>query len=325
MRDSIKIPANGNFNLIIQSGSTFQIIDNDANDGIAIIQIPQGFSEGFATVTRDANGKQTGNINIKDELYYVNQDLKELEPSNKGGANNLTGDYWYQLRKRAFPLTSNWSNPNGVNHVFKFTNNGIKQILFRWYNTNSVDYHIGVNEIGVNGGVIELPNVGKLEIPQGALNQNTIISLRQELTSYEVLDLITEKRVYDYISPVAKIEPLGLELNQTAKIYLESDLQRLGNNTPSVISCFFSEDKKNWLKQLNYLDDSNITVTSPVMLDKFGFISKQIFTFIKPSDDYKMYISQNMFSVKSSFPPPPLSSPFHIKYFVDTKFLNKLV
>ncbi|MFN8577618.1 MAG: hypothetical protein U0354_12245 [Candidatus Sericytochromatia bacterium] len=318
MRNAIRMASNSAFNLIIQSGSTFQIIDNDATDGTAIIQIPQGFSEGFATVTRDASGKQTGNINIKDELYYVNQDLKELEPSNKGGANNLTGDYWYQLKKRAFPLTSNWSNPNGENHVLKFTNNGIKQLLFRWYNTNTVDYPIGVNEIGFNGGIVELPNVGRLEIPQGALNQNTIISMREELEAYEILypdsdPFASGERADDFVSPIVKIEPNGLLLNKEGKIYLETYKERVGNNVPSIVSWKSSNNKIEW-RSLDFEPTGNYTLDSFAPISEFIYFSKQIPSFVKPDDNYRVLedipYNQNNFRIQAEYN----SSHFKITY-----------
>ncbi|MFN4149320.1 MAG: hypothetical protein ACK4IX_00100 [Candidatus Sericytochromatia bacterium] len=333
MKDSVKIPANGNFTMTIQSGNNFQIIDNDATDGSAIIQLPSGNFEGFTTVIKDSSGKQTGSITIEDELYYVKQEIKELESSNKGGPNNVTGDYWYQLKKRVFPTSQNWGNPNVDKHVFKFSNAGIKQLMFRWYNSNTLDYPIGTAEIGVTGGIIELPNVGKLEIPSGALTQNTIISMRQELQSYEILNYQFEPIVKDrdYISSVIKLEPINLELLQPAKIFTTTDSSRIGNNSSATVRWYKSINKIDWdsIEYTNIdavLIDNDINV--PAFINKFEYLSKQIPSFIKPNDNYRFILSEfeneGNFTVKSS-PNNPVTGHFMILYndsSYDTKANN---
>ncbi len=263
IRNAVTIPKTGRFNVVFTSGNQFQVINRDAVTGDAMIQIPAGFQDGYINVIRDGTlAGSTGKLKLEDNLYYFRDDLQEQHstqtavPSQVDDvAGTVTGvhntDYrnvWYKLGKRPFPVPADWHSPEGGNYVLNFTNNGVKEVIFRFYTTSTFDYPMGIKEIGTAGGTIVLPGVGKLEIPNGALNQNTTIVMRQELEAPEMLFPNPEMgnagiRAKDYVSPIVKLEPFGLRPNKPALIYLETDRQRVGNNHPQMVDWTASKDK----------------------------------------------------------------------------------
>lgn len=297
-KSNIKIPENGTFKLIIQSGSSFQLIDNDGTDGFATIQMPQSILDGYMQVIRDVNDRMgTPKITLKDSLYYTQQDIVDL---NTVKGKNAT-DTWYHIGKRPFPTPSGWYSGDGSNYILNFTNNGVKDLAFRWYSTTVPDYPLGIREIGTNGGTVELSGVGKLEIPEGALNQTTTIVMKQELEAYEILgdpfSGTENTRIMDFISPIVRIEPNGLEFNKPATIFLETNKQRVGNNTSNLIYWSISQDKKDW-SNIHY-DGTKIQkdIIGPdfsIPLETLGYISKQFPSDVAPDDGYKAFKSEDL-------------------------------
>lgn len=335
-RNTIKMPSNGNFNLTIKKGTKFSVIDNDGTDGNAIIELPENAVNYFLGVPDKDDDKKvvnTGKITVEDKLYYTKQEMKAWtkkeretffekekkgkkedekafstkdEKSEKEYESNGTcytvekeEGTWYKLGKRAVSIPSEWKADNGNNYVLNFKNEGISNFILRGYkqdNANDFSYPDGINLIGVKGGVVELTGVGKLELPEGALDKDTFISMKQELQAYQYIIYSGEHpTVYDYISPVIKIEPFGLKLNKTAKIYAETDIKRLGNNHPYVLkdSGSFSIDKKKWITSYDIFPDGikklNWKTNFPAAMNQLGFFAKFIFNFMEYDSGYGYY------------------------------------
>ncbi len=323
-KNIVKIPVSGTFKIIFETGSTFQYIDSDATDGEAIIQIPSGFFDGYMRVIRDIHDRTgTPQITIEDSLYYIKQDIIDLNTNGKN-----TVDSWYHLGKRALPIFPNWYNNDGTKYILNFTNSGVKDLAFRWYNNNQTefDYPLGIREITPSGGIVELPGVGKLDIPEGALSQTTTIVMKQELEAYEVFPYRKtqeQKRLEDFVSPIVRIEPMGLELNKPALINLETDLVRVGNNHPSLINWFISSDKLIWntLELKNYsieLSKGFNAYNYPILIYKLEFASKQFPADIEPNAGYRFLDSEkkglNIQSENQTTNTFDCSSAFYIQY-----------
>lgn len=166
-----------------------------------------------------------------------------------------------------------------------------------------------MKEIGAEGGVIDIQGVGHLSIPAGAIEKPTLVKVSQELEAEEVVDLVHKEygKIEDFASPIIKIEPLGLELKKPATIYLDTDKERLGNNSPLVISWMFSKDKKFW-ENIGYIDNdmevSQYKENTPSIITTFGFLSKQIPFDINSNDGFLTYKSKDTttFNTKASNP-----------------------
>lgn len=283
-KDVIKIPEKGKYKIIIEKGSSFAIKDDSAIDGQCVITIPEGNYEGFLSI---GEGKGT----LIDNLYHVKQELNKTEVNK-----------WYMIGKRKFPIPENWGNPEKESYVIEIDSENIKEMKMKWYETKLVDYPLGMKEIGSEGGVIDIQGVGHLSIPAGAIEKPTLVKVSQELEAEEVVDLVHKEygKIEDFASPIIKIEPLGLELKKPATIYLDTDKERLGNNSPLVISWMFSKDKKFW-QDIGYIDNdmevSQYKENTPSIITTFGFLSKQISSEINPNDGLLSYKE----SLKSSF------------------------
>ncbi|MFN8670582.1 MAG: hypothetical protein U0457_00675 [Candidatus Sericytochromatia bacterium] len=240
-----------------------------------------------------------------DDKSFKTKDNKDEKSEKEYESNGTwyTGEKeegtWYKLGKRAVSIPSEWKADNGNNYVLNFKNEGISNFILRGYkqdNANDFSYPDGVNLIGVKGGVVELTGVGKLELPEGALDKDTFISMKQELQAYQYIIYSGEHpTVYDYISPVIKIEPFGLKLNKTAKIYAETDIKRLGDNHPYVLkdSGSFSIDKKKWITSYDIFPDGikklDWKTNFPATINQLGFFAKFIFNFMKYNSGYGYY------------------------------------
>lgn len=300
-KKKIKIPLNGKFQLVFEKASSVSkkkeddddkkatIIDNDATDGTATIQLPESIMEGFIKVQNEETN--VSKLTVEDKLYYSKTDLTELKPNEK----KEDKEKCYRLGSKIFPVPDDFHSDDGSKYILRFENTGTKTFAMKWYKSNKVDYPIGTAEITPEkGGVVELQGVGRLEIPVGAVDKPTIISMKQELTAPEIF--VSGNGFYsnnrDYLSSVVKLEPFGLKLNKPAKIHLETDKARLGNNSYKVIDWYESQDKLLWQEIMdtlvdNFFDDpNNLKDDFMVTLNELGYVSKQIEKFMKPDSNY---------------------------------------
>lgn len=271
----IKIPETGNFKITFDKGDKFEITDRDATDGNATVQLPESVMEGFIKVQDEVESNTTKKLTFEDKLYYNNQELKN-DTSN-----------WYQIGKRPFPVPSNWYSEDGNKYVLRFNNSGIKKAEFRWFKADKVEFPNGIKEIGREGGVVELKGVGRIELPQGALKDKTVVVLKEELQSKEIVvtdEYFESFTPYDPASPLMRIEPLGLKLNKPALVYVETDKARLGNNHPGLMHYEVTRDKNKWYygetigKRTLPLERWNHDM--PTEIEKFWIVGK----FIKKDD-----------------------------------------
>lgn len=84
-----------------------------------------------------------------------------------------------------------------------------------------------VKSIGPEGGRLDLPGVGTLVIPPGALDKRQVITMRQIESAFEPYNST-------YASQVVCIEPLGLRLNKAATIKLKT-LLPFWQHHPSLV------------------------------------------------------------------------------------------
>lgn len=156
-------------------------------------------------------------------------------------------------------------------------------------------------EIGPEGGVVELENVARLEIPLGALDQPTLIKIFQVLeveSTQERLSLALHSNIgsvrpgFDFITPVVRLEPFGLKLNVAALLYLPTDEDRIGINNPALIKHLASLTAKNgeWVYEpyLDFLDPSELPhqamIQDPIKVRQLVYISKQFSCLLRPDE-----------------------------------------
>jgi hypothetical protein len=280
---SIQINEMGALKLRFVSGPHFQIIDGDGRDGQATIQVPNGVMD---TYFRAVEGAPGGTVEISDPLYYSKSRLGK-DPKT-----------WFRLGKRPFPMPEKWLSANGKDWVLTMSNQGVNGFQMRLtYATAPAPFPPGINEIGPEGGVVELPGVGKLEIPPGAVDRRRVIRMLQELHAPEILYLAPCTNRYvrqkDFISPIIRLEPFHLHLLKPAVLYLKTDLNRLGNNAPGYISWYTTntllEDK--WGINKVKSDDLELYQYKPNMaaiVEEFSYFAKVIDANVTPTSAGKI-------------------------------------
>ncbi|MEK7432574.1 MAG: hypothetical protein AABZ74_05530 [Cyanobacteriota bacterium] len=258
--------------------------------------------------------KESENKKDSDDKKFDTNDSKDdkNDKNEKDHYNNgtwYTGEKedgtWYNVGKRALNVPSEWKTENGNNYVLNLTNEGLSNFILRGYktsNANDFEYPDGVNLIGVKGGIVSLTGVGKIEIPEGALDKDIFISITQEKEAPEIIygashksylgDIykLKGKPEYDFTSSVVKLEPFGLELKKDAIFYLETNKARLGNNHPSLINWRNSDDKIFWDFQ-STTNGRNIelkywTDNMPTYVKSFKYYSKTMSSDVLPDAGY---------------------------------------
>ncbi|MEK7432575.1 MAG: hypothetical protein AABZ74_05535 [Cyanobacteriota bacterium] len=261
--------------------------------------------------------KESENKKDSDDKKFDTNDSKDdkNDKNEKDHYNNgtwYTGEKedgtWYNVGKRALNVPSEWKTENGNNYVLNLTNEGLSNFILRGYktsNANDFEYPDGVNLIGVKGGIVSLTGVGKIEIPEGALDKDTFISMTQEKEAPEMLGYVTKERIDDYISPVVKIEPMGLKLNKQAVIYLETDTKRLGKNQAALIEWRTQKYSEKFQSFLYYSGDLNdntkkIKYDSSALLSEFTLVFKVIGTHINPDDSWVIFGDEDPFKIQAN-------------------------
>lgn len=313
--DRVFIPETGAFNLTFQAGGDYQVLDGDARDGNAIVQMPREVLAAYLKVrgkfSRDAH-KQfpaiTRKLSYADPLYYVKQDLtREKKRHGK--------QTWLSLGNRTLPIPTDWRSVDGDKYILKFNNQGVTRVVMRWYPTKGnavVTYPPGLNLIGPAGGVVELPGVGKLEIPVGAIATPTVVRMTQ---MFNAISMPGSERTmgYDYISPVVKIEPFQLQLTKSAKLYLPTDMQRIGRNKPSLMEhvCGYivddnslggwghdclADDERTYRDFADFAE--NFNQDTPLLIKIFAYYTKRFPAEYKPGEDWHFYIPEQLQSFR---------------------------
>lgn len=306
----IKIPNNSEFKVIFKKSNSFKIVDNDATDGLAIVNMPEDIMDGYIKLQDQSQSNSSDKLTIEDKLYYSKQDLSVLSSSEK--------DKWYKLGSKPFPVPNDWHNDDGNDYILRFNNSGIKKAEMRWFKNDKTDYPNGIKEVGIEGGTVELSGIGKIEIPEGALTQKTTVVLKQELESKEIIVRTMKGHEFvedDPASPLLRIEPMGLKLNKQALVYIETDKARLGNNHPRSLYILMSKDKNEWIfGKIFNIDDiplNLLTDKEPSGIEEFSYIGKFINKSTLPDSGMKFYESEpyiedenidNSFNIQNTTP-----------------------
>lgn len=292
--NKIKIPESGDFKIVFQKGSEFKIADNDATDGEAIIKVPQGIFSTYAKVQNSQELDPNAKIYYQDHLYHIKDNLMRITDMK---------EKWYDLKSRPFPIPNNWNNPSTKKvHNFYFKNNGVKGVKLAFSKSDEVDYPLGSNLIGPEGGIVEIPGVAKLEIPSGAINNPKMISMTQRTVKPEIKDSTNEEDLFfDYVSPLISIEPNDLKLKNAGKLYLEvTNKERIGNNDFRM-SDYIKVGNFHQFSKSNTISENEKTFA---LVDKLGLVARVLDRNITPYDGYQVETFDNngTFSISSTNP-----------------------
>lgn len=207
------------FHLTLEAGNRFAITDPDATDGHAIIQLPQGVFKMYVQV-QDQKQKPA-HLGVFDPLYHVKDTL-----------NGSQGGSWMLLGARPFPLPQEWHSDDGQKLVLHLQPKDLSTFQMRWLNTyEKAPFPPGINEVGPQGGIVKLPGVATLTIPDGALDKNTVISMKQVASAYEpgavhlnagAVNEVIQKNFYSYASAIVELQPHGLHFDRPAKVKLKN-------------------------------------------------------------------------------------------------------
>ncbi|MGE3724272.1 MAG: hypothetical protein AB7I41_01880 [Candidatus Sericytochromatia bacterium] len=223
---------------------------------------------------------------MSDDLYYV----KDTLSSKQGKLLDL--NRWFLLGVRPLPVPSDWYNPDGQKLVLKFKTDTVKEFQMAWWTTNQqAAYPPGIKQIGSAGGTVELPGVAKLDLPAGALSAPTVVVMRQQK------EVASRKKYcpnphdpqdcalgWVFAAPIVKIEPLGLKLNQPAKLNLPiydyfkryDPLSQQDVATANILEPFSWVYFPYLAKRTDVRKFSDITHHNfPLWIQEFAYFSKQ--------------------------------------------------
>ncbi|MBT9547733.1 MAG: hypothetical protein IV090_20240, partial [Candidatus Sericytochromatia bacterium] len=72
---TIRMPENTLFRVVFKAGPRFEILDNDARDGQAVVQMPTELREGYTRVRSPRSKELLRSLTLKDPLYKLTQEL----------------------------------------------------------------------------------------------------------------------------------------------------------------------------------------------------------------------------------------------------------
>ena len=217
----IQIPKNGNFQLKLKVGNHYEILDNDATDGQAEIQMPASTLKTYIHLNRKRRINST--LKIEDPLYHIKDTL------NTKHKRWLSRTQWSKIGLRPIPVPSEWNSAFENDFVLKFETTDVNSFHMVWLKKNkAAPYPPGINKVGPEGGMITLPGVTELQIPEGALEQEETISI-QEILEHEIFPSVVQ------LSATIKILPQNLILKKPFLIRMEYDTSLVGQNHPAVV------------------------------------------------------------------------------------------
>jgi hypothetical protein len=305
----IKMPVTGGFRLVLMAGPQAKILDGDATDGEARLQLPQGT---WDTLLHLPNtwGNQS-RLRVQDRFYYVDEQV-----SSPLQANIL------RLGTRPLPVPQDWHSPDGNTFVLNFNTQQASHFQLLWRTRSEPPaFPPGVAQMGPDGGVLELPGVARLEMPPGALNESTIVRMSQLLKAPDRSIICHPdgdecNSGVDFASAIVQLQPMGLKLTKVAKLDIPTNKVRLGNNHPSMIlySATITLDPDDWVYEpfMGFFEDQLVDDLSLVSDDvpfavlQFAYFSKFIGTHIKPNSGmrpwrYYRQLKTSAVSVSNNF------------------------
>lgn len=169
---------------------------------------------------------------------------------------------------------------------------GQKIVIFPSLVPGQPFHPVASKEIGPSGGMVELPNVARLEIPAGALKKPTTVKIIQVLLIRAhkescglSLHAPGDGRICfpgpGYMAPVVRLEPFGLELNIPAKFSFVPDAVKVGSNPPSfygfVATDSISDDEWSFSPYLKRPDVwiRRVSHSEKIGVWQFAYITKE--------------------------------------------------
>ena len=292
---NIKIAQGTPFKLILQAGPYYRILDSDATDGEARIQLPEGTFDTLFHL-QGAWRKHKGALEVIDPLYYLEDSITAGRFGN-----------WFRLGLRPLPVPTAWGSADGEVFVLELNAQDLDDFQMVWLRKNTKpEFPPGLNEIGSAGGTVTLPGVASLDIPANALNEETLVRLSQVEEAVSIEEICEPRFLaetpcvpgLDFVSPVLKIEPLSLTLNQIAELHLKTYTERLGNNHPGLMR--FKANHSSEIEPSDWLFDAlapslgsavNASAESPIRIKTFAHVAKFIPTVMAPDDQAQIYDS----------------------------------
>lgn len=222
----IQFSPSDSFELTFSAGSEFKVLDADARDGSAKVQLPKSSFEFFVQVRN--NETSEGTLKLEDSLYYLQDHLSSTHRHT-----------WTHLGVRPMPVPEAWQGEDRLSWTIKLSPKKLQHfVIYCSQTSQEASLPPGVREIGPEGGTVELPGVGKIEIPEGALDESIFVRLSQQrkavlITAAFAPFSFTGKEIppsmYDFASPMVKIEPLGTVLNKKGLITLHPRFRKAEN------------------------------------------------------------------------------------------------
>jgi hypothetical protein len=288
----IKMPVTGGFRLVLVAGPQAKMLDGDATDGEACLQLPQGTWDTLLYLP-NTWGSQS-RLRVQDRFYYVDEQV-----SSPLQANTL------RLGTRPLPVPQDWHSPDGNTFVLNFNAQQISHFQLLWrIRSEQAAFPPGVAQLGPEGGILELPGVARLEMPPGALNESTIVRMSQLLNAPDRSIICHPdgdecNSGVDFASAIVQLQPRGLKLAKVAKLDIPTNKSRLGNNHPSVImySATATLEPDDWSYEpfMGFFEDQLVDDLSLVSDDvpfavlQFAYFTKFIGAHIKPTSNARPF------------------------------------
>jgi hypothetical protein len=224
--NGIKMPTIGPFKVTFTSGTDLRIVDSDATDGMAIVELPKGnYLFGLQATDRWSS---KSSLTFEDDLYYLRDELKE---SSHGWLFQPQGVA--SLGTKPLPVPEAWHGPAQQNLVFTFEAKDLDRFRLLWQaQAVKAPYPPGVGKIGIAGGNLSLPGVGEIQIPEGVLERDEVIVIEEVLENKLLNNEIQ-------ISPTLKVFRSGdRDLNKKILVRLHINRETVGKNHPGLIDYY---------------------------------------------------------------------------------------
>ncbi len=279
----IQMPTQGSFKVIFTTGKSFKILDQNATDGKAIIQMPIGNYDFYlqAWANKALSNKEV-HLKMEDPLYHIYQTIDS----------NLERP-WYKLSGRPMPVPSDWHNPDGNQYALSFSPQSLSQLSIHWLPATQINFPVGIAQIGPEGGKVELPGVASLIIPNGALDKVMTIVLRhQTQVASRKIQCSNPHDPYDcapgmvFAAPIIQIAPLGTILSKPGQLDLPiyDFFSRYGPRAIQEIASMDVSNPLSW-QYYPYLDkkpesqsfENTTEHNLLIWVKQFSYISREMF------------------------------------------------
>ena len=293
-RFQVQVPENGDFNLRISEGPRFDIVDANATDGEAHIVLPPTTFETVFHLQRNRRANTV--LKVKDPLYNVQDELT----SNKYKWIDL--NRFLGLGKRPVPVPASWQSDDGADLVLNFEAQNLEGFQMLWYEADEpVDFPPGIAEIGAAGGVVELPGVGRLEVPARAFSEPQIIRLKELVEAPEYIEEYPggqENR--KFAASIVTVVPENVAFEKDAQLTLELDIAVIGNNDPVVSnwSTLRTTEENPEPRWFSYLTGSNHYSFTPIR--EGGTYTRTLPGFVDPDDGFEVASQDSGFSTQQA-------------------------